>query len=310
MAKQPWDMKYLPASVGEYIFQNDTQKETITKIIEDKTFQPLLLSGHRGTGKTSLAYLIKREYGVEDIDFLKINASDENDISTIRVKVKSFVSSMAMSFDFKIVFLDEADRLSPAAQDALKGIMEEYKDNARFIFTTNKPHKIIPELKSRCFEIEFPSLDRDEMTFRFATILQKEKVKVDALETLDEYVNLCYPDFRKLLITAESSIRKGILPPPQNIVSDTTEFMVNAIQYIESNDWEAARTYLASNVPDDRWDECYRFLYDYLHELGKFKDTKKWKSGIVIVADHLYRHGFIADAEMNFAACLIRLSEV
>jgi replication factor C small subunit len=310
MAKQPWDMKYLPSTVDEYIFQNAAQKETIIKILEDKTFQPLILSGHRGTGKTSLAYLIKSEYGIEDSDWLKINGADENDIGTVRVKVKSFVSSMAMSFDFKIVFIDEADRLSASAQDALKGIMEEYKENARFIFTTNKPHKIIPELKSRCFEIEFPSLDREEMTFKFATILQKEKINVTDLEILDEYVNNCYPDFRKLLITAEQSVRKGTLPPMSNVVSDTTEFMVTAIEFIESDNWEAARTYLAANVPDDRWDECYRFLYDYLHELGKFKDTKKWKSGIVIIADHLYRHGFVADAEMNFAACLIRLSEV
>lgn len=310
MSTEVWDKKYLPTTLDEYIFQDETQKKTVTKIIKNRTFNSLLLSGHRGTGKTSLAYLIKSSYEMDDIDFLKINASEENSIDIIKGKVKSFVSSMPMSFEFKIVFLDEADRLSAAAQDALKGIMEEYVDNARFIFTSNKPHKIINELKSRLFEIEFPSLDRDEMTMRFATILKKEGIKVPSLEILDEYVDLCYPDFRKLLITAQAAVTDGKLPSFQNKISDTTEYMVAVIKFLETDNWEAARTYLAANVSDDNWEECYRFLYDYLHEIGKFKDTKKWKVGIVTIADHLYRHAMIADPEMNFAACLVRLSEV
>jgi DNA polymerase III delta prime subunit len=215
-----------------------------------------------------------------------------------------------MSYDFKIVFLDEADRLTPEAQDALKSLMEEYAANARFIFTSNKPHKIIPELKSRVFEIEYKTLDKDEMMMRFATILKQEKIKVKDLDIIDEYVDQCYPDFRKLLITAQASVRDNTLPPFKQVLSDTTEYMVNVIKFIERDDWNNARTYLASNIPDDKWEECYRFLYDYLHEIGKFTDTRKWKAGIIVVSDHLYRHAFIADPEMNFTACLVRLSEI
>jgi len=310
MAKEVWDRKYLPKSVDEYIFQDDNQKEIILKILEEKNFQHLLLSGHRGTGKTSLAYLIKQEFGLDDVDFLKINASDENNIDVIRTKIKGFISSMAMSGEFKIVFLDEADRLTPSAQDSLKSMMEDYSDNARFILACNRPHKIVPELKSRVLEIEYKALDKDEMTLRFAKILKKEKIHVQDLDIIDEYVNNCYPDFRKLLITAQFSVKDGVLPPFKSALSDTSEFMVRAIDFIENDDWKSAREYLASNTPDDKWEECYRFLYDYLHEIGKFTDDKKWKAGIVIVADHLYKHAFVADPEMNFAACLIRLSEV
>ncbi len=310
MTKEIWDRKYLPSKASEYIFQNSSHQELISKFINEKTFPHLLLSGHRGTGKTSLAYLLKSELHIEDIDFLKINASDENNVDTVRSKIKDFISSMAMSGDFKIVFLDEADYLSAAAQAILRNMMEEYSDNAKFILTCNKPQKIIPELKSRCLEIKYDALDKDEMTIRFGVILKNEKVKISDLDLLDEYVNSCYPDFRKLLITAQHGVKDGVLQPFHNMLSDTSEYMVKVIGYIESDDWVSARTFLAENVPDDKWEECYRFLYDYLHEIGKFTTQKNWKAGIVIISDHLYRHAFVADPEMNFAACLIRLSEV
>jgi replication factor C small subunit len=310
MTVELWDAKYLPKKQEDYIYQDENQKKTIQEFLDKKYIPNLVLSGHRGTGKTSLVYLLKNSFGIEDTDFLKINGSAQTGKDVITSTVQSFISVLPMSFDYKIVFIDEADRLSPAAQDALKGMRDEYIDNARFIFTSNKPHKLIAELRSRALEIEYKSIDKDEMTLRFATILQKEKVKFDNIEVLDDYVNACYPDFRKLLITAQGAVSEGKLRPFANAISDTTEFMVRASEFIEKDNWEEARTYLAANVPDDNWEDCYRFLYDYLHEIGKFADTKKWKAGIVIVADHLYRHAYVADPELNFTACLIRLSEV
>lgn len=311
MSKDIWYSKYLPKKISDYIFQDESQKELITKMIEEKNIPHLLLHGHRGTGKTSLAYLIKSELQIDDIDFLKINASDENNVDVVRSKIKNFISSMAMSSEYKLVFLDEADYLSGNAQGILRSMMEEYVDNARFILTCNKPHKIIPELKSRCTEIQYSTLDKDAMTLRFAHILKKEKIKVEDIDIIDEYVDRCYPDFRKLLVVAQGSIKNGSLQPFQdNVTTDTTEHMVTIIDFLEKDNWERARTYLSENISDDKWDECYQFLYTYLHEIGKFKDTKKWKAGVVVIADHLYKNSFVSDPEINFAACLVRLSEI
>lgn len=280
-------------------------------MIEEKNIPHLLLHGHRGTGKTSLAYLIKAELEIDDIDFLKINASDENNVDVVRSKIKNFISSMAMSSEYKLVFLDEADYLSGNAQGILRSMMEEYVDNARFILTCNKPHKIIPELKSRCTEIQYSTLDRDAMTLRFAQILKKEKIKIDDLDIIDEYVSHCYPDFRKLLVVAQGSVKNGKLQPfKDNVTTDTTEHMVMIVDFLEKDNWEQARTYLSENISDDKWEECYQFLYTYLHEIGKFKNITKWKAGVVVIADHLYKNAFVADSEINFAACLIRLSEI
>ncbi len=147
------------------------------------------------------------------------------------------------------------------------------------------------------------------MLFRFASILKAEKVKLDE-KVINEYVDNCYPDFRQLLLCAQASVKDGVLQTFEASVSNTAEFMVSIIDHIETGNWTAARTFLATHVPDDGWEGCYTFLYQYLHEIGKFKDDDKWAAGIVTINDYLYRHQMVADPELNFAAFMIKLSEI
>lgn len=311
MIRDMWDEKYRPKTINEYITQNDDLKEMLDKWLAIKIIPHLLLSGHHGTGKTSLAYMLKSELEIDDFDFLKLNGSSDNSIDVMRGRVLNFISGMAVSGDFKIVFIDEADRLSIPALDFLKNAIEDNASNARFILTTNKSYKIPNELKSRFTEIKFDGPNKIAMTERFIQILAAEKVKIKSLELVQEYVDAHYPDFRQLLLAAERNVRDGRLIPWNEMASDSTEFMVKIIEHLETDNWIAAREYLSKNVPDDKWEECYRFLYDYLGNIGKFeKDVKKWKVGIIVIGDHLYKHGFVADAEINFAACLARLSEI
>lgn len=310
MPKEMWDRKYRPKNVSGYITQNESQKELIEKWVSEKSIPHLLLAGHHGTGKTSLAYMLKNELDIDDFDFLDINASDDNSVDVVRTKIKSFISGMPVASEFKIVFLDEADRLSAGAQDSLKSMIEEYSHSVRFILTCNKPHKISNEIQSRILRLNFTGPDKISMTERFIEILAAEKIKIKSLELVQEYVDACYPDFRQLLVKAQESIKDGRLVALGDNVSDTTEFMIKIIGFLEADDWASSREYLSKNIPDDKWDECYRFLYEYLHDIGKFKDQKKWKAGIIVIGDHLYKHSFVADAEINFAACLARLSEI
>jgi replication factor C small subunit len=311
MSKQLWYTKHTPKTIEEYIFKNEDTKTQILSYFENKDIPHLLLHGSAGTGKTSLAFLIKEIFQMDDADFLVINGSDENNVDTMRSKVQNFISAMPLSFDYKIVFVNEADGLSAGAQKILRGKIEDYSDNARFIFTCNYPNNLTPELRSRFTPIKFDSLDKEEMLMRFATILKKEKVKIDSLDVLDEYVDNCYPDFRVLLTTAQAAVRNNKLMPFSSAnLTAASEHMLGIVEFITNDQWDKARTYLAENIPDNKWEDCYKFLYDYLHEIGKFTDTKKWKAGIVVIADHLYRHSFVADREINFASCLIKLSEI
>lgn len=309
MAKKLWSEKYRPTTLDDYIFKNDAHRELIEKWVADKSIPHLFLKGHRGSGKTTLALLLKELLGVEDTDFMTINASDDNNVETIRNKVSNFVSTFAMG-DFKIVFLDEADRLTPAAQDTLKALMMDYADNARFILACNKPQKIIPELKSRMQEIEYKALDKDQMLERAAIILHSEKVKADLTE-VEKYVEAFYPDMRKVIETLDQNSKNGKLTAFDEMESVEADWEIEVVSMMETDNYNGVRELMSAIVSDDEWEDVYRFVYDHLHELGKFKgDHDKWRAGIVIIANYLYRHATVADPEINAAAMFIQLGEV
>jgi len=307
MAKELWEIKYRPKSVVDYLFQDDKHRELVNKFISERTIPHLLLNGHRGTGKTSLAVVLKNELEIDDSDFMVINASDENNVDTMRNKIKGFISTYSMS-EFKLVLLDEADYLSQSAQALLRNMMEEYANNARFILSCNRGNKIIPELKSRCFEILFKRMDKTDMMERLAIILKTEKVKVN-LRTLTTYVDLAYPDMRKAIQLIQNNSVDGMLQEPSEI-DPSTEVNLKVVELMEANKYSSIREAISGNMSDDDWEQLYTFLYTYLHEIGKFSDEKKWKAGIIILAEHLYKHSLVADPEINAVAMFLRLGDI
>ena len=141
--KTIWVEKYRPTKISEYVFRDELQKRTIQGWINDKSIPHLLFAGSAGTGKTTLARVLVNELGVQPADLLFINATRENGIEYVRYKITSFSETQPWG-DFKIVLLDEADYLSPDAQAALRGVMEQYHASVRFILTCNYDNKIIP----------------------------------------------------------------------------------------------------------------------------------------------------------------------
>ena len=149
MAKDLWVEKYRPKEVKDYVFRDKAQKDQVNGWVKDKSIPHLLFSGHAGIGKTTLAKVLLNELEVNEYDVLEINASRTNSVEDVRDKIVNFVQMIPFG-DFKVVLLDEADYLSPNAQAALRGVMEEYHNTARFILTCNYPNRIIPALHSRC----------------------------------------------------------------------------------------------------------------------------------------------------------------
>ena len=304
--KQLWVEQYRPNTVDGYVFRDENQKKQILTWIKDKSIPHLMLSGSPGIGKTTLAKLLLHEIGVEEFDVLEINASRTNSVDDVRDKITNFVQMMPFG-PFKAVLLDEADYLSPNAQAALRGVMEEYSDTARFILTCNLPNKIMPALHSRCQQMHFASIDQTEFTARVATILVTENVEFD-LDTLDTYVKVTYPDLRKCINFVQQNTQEGKLLGANKSDAGQADWKIQMVELFKRGDIKAARKLVCGSARPEEMEDIYRWMYDNLDLFGKDDDSKD--SAVLIIKQGIVDHNFVADAEINLAAVLIKLSRL
>ena len=303
--KDLWVEKYRPNTVNGYVFRDDHQRKQIATWIKDKSIPHLLLSGAAGIGKTTLAKILIHELGIEDYDVLEINASRTNSVDDVRDKITNFVSMIPFG-PFKVVLLDEADYLSPNAQAALRGVMEEYHSTARFILTCNYPNRIIPALHSRCQGFHVERTDLTEYTARVATILVEENVEFN-LETLDSYVRVAYPDLRKCINLVQQNVNEGTLAAPSKGDQGEADWKFDMVELFKAGKITEARKLLCGKVRAEEMEEIYRWLYDNIEIFG---DTTKQDTAILIIKQGLVDHTLVADSEINLAAVLIKLARL
>lgn len=306
---QMWPEKYRPKTVDDYIFQNPSHKKAFTKIVDSGVTPHLLLSGVQGTGKSAIAQIIVDacipDEDDRDVDLLKLNASDDNSVENIREEVRSHIMSFS-SGNFKIVWLEEADRLSPAAQDILRDYMETYEQQARFILTCNHQHRIINPIKSRCQRYTFAACDKVECVEMAAKVLIQEKIKFD-LDTLDKHVDIHYPDMRSILNSLDQYSHNGMLEEPeaQSAIEDAKMMILDKVK---KDDWLGLESSLSKTVVDEEWEEVFEFLYQNLDKGPKFaKDKDKWGEGIVLISDHIINHTTHGKPSINGSSLLIQL---
>ena len=303
--KELWVEKYRPDTVDGYVFRDDAQKQQVKQWIADGTIPHLLFSGNAGIGKTTLAKILLNQLEVNDLDVLEINASRTNSVEDVRDKIVNFVQMIPFGA-FKVVLLDEADYLSPNAQAALRGVMEEYHTTARFILTCNYPNRIIPALHSRCQGFHIERIDQTEFTARVAEIVLTEGVTPD-LDILDTYVKATYPDLRKCINMVQMNCVEGKLVPPAKADTGDADYKIEMVELFKAGKIGQARKLVCSQARPDEIEDIYKWLYD---NIDLFGDEEKQESAILIIKQGLVDHTLVSDPEINLAATLIRLARL
>ncbi len=304
-----WEHKHRPKTIKDYIFHNAKYKAQIEQMIKKQSIPHILLSGVQGSGKTTLALILIEALNIDQSDVLIINASDENSVDVVRDKIKEFVSTSALG-QFKIVLLEEADRISAPAQDALRRMMDEFSDNARFILTCNYKYKITLPILSRCTnKYHFKSPDKDDIAEYLINVLAKEQVTFD-LELLDKYIAAGYPDIRDILGALQQNSINGVLQPPSDTDITVEDYKFKLLDLITEDKWVEARKIVCSTISREEYDDLYRFLYENISRSPNFQNKDNWEEAILIISDHMYKHTSHADAEINAAAMFIKLGQL
>lgn len=298
-----WSDAYRPRTLNEYVFKDLKFKSQLEELVKNKSFGHLLFSGGSGTGKSTIAKVLINECDIHELDVLEINASRTNSVDDIRDTITNFVQMMPYG-EYRVVLLDEADFLSINAQAALRGLLEAYHDTARFIFTCNFPHKVLPAIHSRCQSYHIDKIDKVEYEAKIATILCEEKIEFD-IDTLDLFVKVSYPDLRKCINMIQMNSIGGRLLPPDANEGGSTDYQLEMVKLFKQGKILEARKLLCSKARPEEMVDIYKWCYQNIELFGD--TTKKQDDAILIIKQALVDHTVLADPEIGLSACMIKL---
>ncbi len=299
-----WVEKYRPKTIAETILP-PSLKKMFQQIVDKGEFPNMLFTGTAGLGKTTVAKALCNELG---LDYIIINGSEEGNIDTLRGKIKQFASSVSLSGGFKVVILDEADYLNPqSTQPALRGFIEEFANNCRFILTCNFKNRIIEPLHSRCGVYEFNttknSLANLSMQFykRLKEILDKEGVTHEQKATADLIMKHA-PDWRRILNEVQRLHISGTGINSSTSTNASSSFDTLAAA-IKQKNFKAMRRWVVDHMDVDT-NAIFRGLYDNMNE---YVQPQSIPQLVLILADYQYKDAFVADHELNIVACMTEI---
>ena len=299
MSNTLWVEKYRPDNLDTYI-GNEHLKEKVSVYLESGDLPHLLLYGKAGTGKTTLAKILVKNI---ECDYLYINASDENNVDTVRNKVKNFASTMGFK-DYKIIILDECDYITPNAQAALRNLMETFSKHCRFILTCNFVERIIDPIQSRCQSFQIIPPSKKEVAKHVHGILLKENV-MSNMEDLKVLIDSGYPDIRRVINVAQRNVVKNKLKLDTTSIIQN-DYKLKLLKILKTQDKKTAfkdiRQLLLDNKITD-FADLFRLLYDKVDDWGKGHVAEC----ILIIARYELSDGQVPDKEINAMAMLIEL---
>lgn len=302
-----WEEKYRPSTLKDYV-GNEAFKKNAQKWINTNDPPNLLLDGPAGTGKTTLAKILTKNM---DCEYLYINASDENNVDTVREKIKRYASTVSMK-PMKVIILDEADYLTPNAQAALRNLMETFIKTCRFILTCNYVDKIISPLQSRCTMYTIIPPSKKDVAIRAYQILTDESVTFQP-EDISKVVNQKYPDIRAIIKALQECItddnRLEIIDDQIRAIdwtNDVVDLMISAKSgSIGPKEAFQGIRQLLADISTKDYIPLYRLMYD------KIDNYAEGHVGFVIqiIGEAVYRDPLVVDKEINAMSAISQILE-
>jgi DNA polymerase III delta prime subunit len=295
-----WVEEYRPRTIEDCIL-SDNIKKSFREFVENNELPNLILSGGSGVGKTTVARALCEEL---NRDYMIINGSEESGIDILRTKIKNFASTVSLQGGQKVIILDEADYLNPqSTQPALRGFIEEFHNNCRFIFTCNYKNRIIAPLHSRCSVIEFKVNGgrqklATELLERCCNILKEQNVEYEK-KVVAELIMKHFPDNRRVLnelqrYGASGQIDSGIL------VNLSEVNMKDLTLHLKAKEFSEVRKWVVDNIDNDPT-KIFRKIYDTLYI---YLEPSTIPAAVIILGEYQYKSAFVADQEINLLACL------
>ena len=295
-----WVEKYRPRNLDEYV-GNEHLKQKVSDYLSSGDVPHLLFFGKAGTGKTTLAKLIVNSI---NCDHIIINASDENNVDTVRNKVKGFASTVGFK-DLKVIILDEFDYMTPNAQAILRNLMETFSKHCRFILTCNYVEKVIDPIQSRCQTFQIVPPTKKDVAVQISQILGKEGVSFEPKD-LVPIIDSSYPDIRRIINTCQLNSSKGKLKLDTTSVIDS-DIKSKVVEILKSNDakpnkWKNIRQAIADSRVQD-FTELYSYLYEKVDEYGSGNTSNI----ILILSESQHKDALVVDKEITFMSCIIQI---
>mgnify|MGYP000580071591 CR=1 FL=1 len=299
-----WCEKYRPKVISECILPSNILN-TFNQIAESGELPNMMFSGTPGVGKTTVARALCNQL---ELDYVVINGSEEGNIDTLRGKIKQFASTVSLQGGYKVVILDEADYLNPqSTQPALRGFIEEFSKNCRFILTCNFKNRIIEPLHSRCsvYDFSIPNAEKPKVAAQFfkrlQDILNIEKVESEP-KVLATLVEKHFPDWRRVInecqrYSVSGKIDAGVLV---NLNDENIKGLMNCLK---DKDFKTMRKWVVDNI-DTEPQAIFRKIYDAMLE---YIQPQSVPQVVLILADYQYKDSFVADHEINVVACMTEL---
>ncbi len=300
-----WVEKYRPRKIADTILPQSL-KDTFQAIVDSGQMQNMLFTGTAGSGKTTVAKALCTELG---LDYIIVNGSEEGNIDTLRGKIKQFASSISLSGGYKVVILDEADYLNPqSTQPALRGFIEEFSNNCRFILTCNFKNRIIEPLHSRCGVYEFNTSKKEKAELagqfmkRLKYILAQENVTFDNI-ALADIISKHAPDWRRVINECQkvSAATGSILGSVSG--GSNSDVFGDLIAALKGKDFKKMRSWVVNNQDLDT-SAIIRGIYDRMNDTVQPQSIPQL---VLILADYQYKDAFVADHELNMVACMTEI---